>query len=78
VLDIRNLESKSSSDELQWPEKQVVKLDTGVNSALFCCTRGLILSNTNQLGTTRQYAVSSVLGLGVSSVQSDCNNILRG
>jgi len=33
VLDIRNLESESSSDELQWPEKEVVKLDT---VAKFC------------------------------------------
>ena len=55
MLDIRNLESESSSDELQWPEKQLVKLDTVVNAALFRCTEGLILSNTTQLGTTRLY-----------------------
>ena len=78
MLDIRNLESESSSDELQWPEKQLVKLDTVVNSVLFCCTKGLILSFTTQFGAARLYAMSSVLGSGVSSVQSDCKNILRG
>jgi len=55
VLDIRNLESESSSDELQWPEKQLVKLDTVVNSVLFCCTKGLILSFTTQFGAARLY-----------------------
>jgi hypothetical protein len=55
VLDIRNLESESSSDELQWPEKELVKLDKVVNAALFRCTEGLIFSYTTQLGTTRVY-----------------------
>jgi len=78
MLYIRNMESESSSDELQWPEKQQVKLDTVINSVLFCCTKGLILSNTTQELLQTLYALSSVLGSGVSSVQSDCKNILRG
>jgi hypothetical protein len=54
-----------------------VKLDTVVNSA-FRSTESLILCNTSQLGTNRLYALSSILGSGVSSMQSDCKNILRG
>jgi len=43
-----------------------VKLDTFVNSALFCFTKGLVLRNTTQLGTTR-LPVCSVFSTGFRS-----------
>ena len=49
-----------------------VKQDAFVNSVLFHFTKGLGLRNTTQELLHCLYAVSSILGSGVSSIHSNC------